>query len=141
MPPADKSRYYGESDYLLALDGTEYQSPKMMVELATENTLDVEMWTGTLIQTYPIVIEATVDRTAVEFTLTGGLGYTPVTVQGLVRPDGWRLEREIDGTWESLGQAVHGNDYWQANFDEASGSYDLTYNVHNPQTTRYRLTR
>ena len=51
--------------------------------------------------------------TAVQFTLTGGLGYTPVIVHGLARPDGWLMEKNVDGDWQSLSQAVHGNDYWQ----------------------------
>ena len=76
-----------------------------------------------------------------EFTLTGGLGYTPLTIHGLARPDGWRLETVVDGEWERVSQEVEGNDYWQAYDDPAAGGFDLIFNVHNRDTNTYRLIR
>ena len=64
-----------------------------------------------------------------------------MTIHGLARPDGWRLERLDDGVWGRLSQSVEGNDYWQAYDDPSSASYDLVFNVHNRGTQSYQLIR
>ena len=73
--------------------------------------------------------------------MTGVLGYTPVTIRGLARPDGWRLKKQADGLWQPLSQEVEGNDYWQAYDDVAAGGFDLVFNLHNRVTREYRLIR
>ncbi len=119
----------------------DYQSTEMMIELADGNQLDVTPTVGTVVRTHPVELNASMGTTAVQFTLVGGLGYTPITVHGLARPDGWRLEQEIDGTWERVDQSVEGNDYWQTYDDPVSSSFDLVFNVHNRGTNEYRLVR
>jgi len=142
VPPSDKSAYYGASDYLLAAAAEIYQSPEMMRRLAADNQLEVSaVAEGALVRTTPVELLAGPGETAVVFTLTGGLGYTPVTVRGLARPDGWRLERQEDGVWGPLGQEVEGNDYWQAYDDPAQGGFHLVFNVHNRGSQTYRLIR
>lgn len=139
VPPSVKSTYYGPSDYLLALPETTYRSTDMMAELATGNHLDLQTSIGTPLRTYPPEFTASAGNHAVEFTLTGGRGYTPISVHGLPSAQGWLMQRKVAGAWESLGQEVEGNDYWQAVFDPVSGSYRLVFNVHNRETTEYRL--
>ena len=141
VPPANKSAYYGESDYLLDQPDDTFQSPEMMRTLADGNQLEVTVVEGTWVRTHPIELLAGSGTTAVEFTVTGGLGYTPVTVRGLARPDGWRLEWLQDGSWGPLGQEVEGNDYWQAFDDPDRGGFDLVFNLHNRGTQSYRLIR
>jgi hypothetical protein len=34
---------------------------------------------------------------------------------------------EVDGV--ALNQAVHGNDFWQATYDDATNTYAITYNI------------
>ena len=96
---------------------------------------------GEFLRLHPIELSASDDPTAVEFTLSDGLGYTPITIHGLARPDGWRLERQEEGAWEPVDQSVEGNDYWQADNGSANGSFSLVYNVHNRGTRTYRLIR
>jgi len=141
VPPADKALYYGDSDYLLALPAESYRSTDMMRTLAADNMLEVVADTGTVLRSHPVELQADDGGTAVAFTLTGGLGYTPVTIHGLARPDGWQLERFLDGAWQGLGQEVEGTDYWQAYDDPSTGTYSLIFNVHNRGTTAYRLAR
>jgi len=141
VPPADKSAYYGGSDYLLEMPAASYQSTNMALALAAGNQLEVLPFVGTLARTYPLEFSASPGPTAVRFTLTGGLGYTPLTIRGLARPDGWRLEQRVGSAWELVDQAVEGNDYWQANDDAATGTFDLIFNVHNRGTHQYRLVR
>ena len=141
IPPADKSVYYGESDYLLAMPEFSFQSTDMMMKLAADNQLEVRAFVGELIRDNPVEIMAAPGATAARFILSGGLGYTPITIKGLARHDGWRLERLESELWVRVDQSVEGNDYWQA-FDRVSEqSYDLIFNVHNRGTHQYRLVR
>ena len=141
VPPSDKGTYYGESDWLTAHPADSFQSTDMALRLASGNQLEVTPTTGTLIRTYPVELYAAPGGTAVEFTLSGGLGYTPVTITGLARPEGWRLEENVDGAWAEIDQAVEGNDYWQAYDDPSTHTYTLVFNVHNRGTREYRLIR
>ena len=73
--------------------------------------------------------------------MTGGFGYVPLVFTGLDRHDGWRLEQKLSGSWTGIGQEVEGNDFWQARYDEASGTYELVFNVDNEGSRWYRLVR
>ena len=75
-----------------------------------------------------------------EITVTGGLGYVPITVHALPRPDGWVLESEGADGWVPVPMEVEGGDGWQAS-DAGDGLYSLTYTVPNRETQRYRLVR
>ena len=141
IPPADKSTYYGPSDYLNALPAAMFQSTDMILELATGNHLVAEATTGTLLRTYPLTFQAVSGATPLEFSLTGGRGYTPLVIKGLPRVDGWTLERKNGENWEDLDQEVHGKDYWQAYESVESGDFELTFNLKNSGTTQYRLRR
>jgi len=142
VPPAEKDVYYGESDYLTDLDDECFENTDMFMLLADENQLEVTATVGELARTYPVELDASAGETAVQFTLTGGLGYVPITIHGLARPDGWVFEQEqSDGSWEEIDQEVEGNDYWQAYYDAASDGYDLIFNLPNRETNEYRLVR
>jgi hypothetical protein len=141
VPPADKGAYYGQSDYLTAMAADDFTDTRMMLELAAGNHLEVVATAGTLLRTWPVELAASAEKVAVQFTLTGGRGYTPVTIHGLARPDGWRLESLVKGAWTLVDQSVEGNDYWQAYDNPSAGGFDLIFNVHNRGTTAYRLTR
>ena len=141
IPPADKAVYYGESDYLSAMSEFSFQTTDMILKLAADNQLAVTPFVGNLIRSNPVEFNAAPGATATRFLLTGGLGYTPITIHGLARYDGWRLEKLENDTWVRVDQSVEGNDYWQA-FDRASEqSFDLIFNVHNRGTHQYRLVR
>jgi hypothetical protein len=141
VPPSDAAAYYGASDYLLETPAETYQSAEMMRLLAAGNSLSVVTTVGEVLRTAPVELSAAPGATAVRFTLTGGLGYTPLTFHGLARPDGWRLEILVDDTWQRVTQAVEGNDYWQAYEDTSTGTFDLVFNVHNRGAHEYRLIR
>ena len=139
IPPAQKNAYYGQSDYLNALEEDAFQSTDMMLKLSADNRLDVSTRMGALRRTYPVEIDVAADRVVAEFSLTGGLGYTPVIFHGLTRADGWRLEKLVNGVWQIVSQEVEGNDFWQAYEDASSGAFDLVFNLHNRGTNSYRL--
>ena len=63
------------------------------------------------------------------FTLSGGLGYVPVTISGLSDYRGFRLEHKVDGNWTEIDQSRHGKDYWQTDFDPQTQRWELTYSL------------
>jgi hypothetical protein len=92
--------------------------------LARGNRLDITVKRGTLTRNLPVEIQ--VDRRQRgECTIRGGIGHIPITFTGLKSPTGHRLE--VNG--EALNQSIHGNDFWQATCDDATGTYALTYNL------------
>ena len=141
VPPADKSAYYGQSNYLSELPPESFQGTDMLLTLARDNQLEVVATVGTVVRTHPVELDAAPGAVAVQLTLSGGLGYTPITIHGLARPDGWSLQKRVDGAWLPVDQAVEGNDFWQAYDDVATGTFDLVFNVHNRGTHEYRLAR
>ena len=143
IPPSNKSKYYGSSDYLLEMMDTDYNSTEMILYLANENEMDVLMTTGTLLSSYPITIDThkMTNSVVAQFTVTGGLGYTPVVFKNLTRFDNWNLEVKLEDSWVSIDQSVEGDDYWQAQFDAVSNRYSLVFNIWNRGTHEYRLTR
>ena len=146
--PADATRYYGPSADLLAVPAADFGTPELMRTLADGNRTDVQMTLGTLLGTHPIEVAVSATGVSIpggevraQLDLTGGFGHVPLVFEGLERHDGWRLEREVAGTWTDLGQEVEGNDYWQAEYDPGSASYRLVFNVDDTSTSSYRLVR
>ncbi len=87
----------------------------------------------------PIEINAAVGAVAAEFDLTGGRGYVPITIHGLMRHNGWRLQIQEGENWVDIDQSVHGNDFWQARYDGVSQTWSLTWNVANRDGNTYRV--
>ena len=141
IPPAQQSRYYGSSDWITALSSSVFQNAEMGRYMAAQNTYVVVASVGTVNRTFPIEIASINDTIAAIFSITDGLGLTPVSFTGLTRADGWQLEYDDNGIWTVIDQAVLGNDYWQAYYDVEDDSYTLTYNVLNRGTIVYRLVR
>ena len=111
----------------------------MALELARGNAIDVAVLTGSLRRTHPVELDAVEGRIAVDFTIEGGRGYVPVTIYGLTRHDGWQLERLTGDQWVAVDQSVHGDDFWQARYDDEARRYVLTWNVPNRGQQRYRV--
>ena len=63
----------------------------------------------------------------------------PLTLHGLPRHDGWRLERREGEAWVAVNQAVAGHDHWQATREATDGTFSLTYNVVGGAPTDDRL--
>ena len=84
----------------------------------------IEMTAGELMRSFPdIRIEA--DNNAARFKLTGGLGFVPITFTGLTANSEFQLT--IDG--QPLDQSVHGNDFWQTDYDPTTKTWSRTYNI------------
>jgi len=101
---------------------------RMIRREAVGNDLGVSVSVGTLERSRPTKIRAKNDRA--EFTIAGGLGALPVTVTGLTRYRRGKLEmRSASTQWKTVDQAVHGRDFWQTDYDEGSGTWEITHSV------------
>ena len=133
--PQFAADYYGPNEGLRAALREWQNSWRMIHREAVGNDRRVEVKTGRLEGLHPAVCVRT-SRDEAELTLTGGLGYVPVTFSGLASPRGQALW--LDG--QPVNQSVHGNDYWQTDFDPTTRRWSRTWNVPiadcNPHTIR-----
>ena len=124
MMPQKAEDYYGPNGALRHALNKDANSWQMIQREAGQNTREVEVTVGTLERTFPDVrVESAGDRAVL--TLKKGLAYVPVTFTGLSSASGFDLH--VDG--KALDQSVHGNDFWQTDFDAESKSWSRTYNV------------
>jgi len=137
--PQFAADYYGPNDALRAALTEGENSWRMIHREAVGNDRRVEMKIGALETLHPAVAIGAVDDTA-EFTLAGGLGFVPITFTGLTSARGHRLY--LDG--QALDQSVHGNDFWQTDYDPVKQCWSQTYNVpgtdDRPRTIRFEKT-
>lgn len=122
--PKASDDYYGPNEQLREALVRDANTWKMVHREARGNRREIDVSVGNLERRFPDVRVKAVNGSA-ELVLTGGLGYVPVTVTGLASPGGSVLI--FDG--KPLDQSVHGKDFWQTNYDEASGTWSRTYNV------------
>ncbi|MEI8140954.1 MAG: hypothetical protein WCI03_13945 [bacterium] len=125
--PRYPAGYYGpNAHFRVAL--TNYENNyRLALREAAGNTLSVSAQTGVVEHLYPIQIRATNNVAA--FTVIGGIGYVPFTFTGLSDYRGPILEEYLDGVWTTVRQAVHGNDFWQCDFNAESGTWETTFSV------------
>jgi hypothetical protein len=83
---------------------------------ASGNALRVNASQGTVRRTFPLVLA--VDRNdKAEAVVNGGVGWLPVAFTGLTSHRGYELR--VNG--RPFSQAIHGNDYWQTDYDPIHG--------------------
>jgi len=134
--PAVVSDYYGpdESFKKALADGAD--TWKMVHREAVGNDLKCEARHGQVLASYPMRI-ALDDHQTAEIIVAGGVGYVPVTFSNLSVPSGYVLT--IDG--QRIDQSVHGNDYWQTDYDSSTQRWQQTFNIPlesgKPHTLRF----
>ena len=94
---------------------------------AKGNDLRIEVAGGRLVQDLPIVIRA--ERSEVAVTIRGGVGYVPIRFENLPSAGGHVLYEGVGGKERRLDQLVHGNDFWQTDYDAGSGTWGMTFNL------------
>lgn len=93
----------------------------------TGNDLKIDVAGGKLLKKYPIVIKA--DAPEIDVEIVGGVGCVPIRFEGLKSPEAYTLFQIVNGREVKLDQSVHGNDFWQTDYDAASDTYKMTYNL------------
>jgi hypothetical protein len=116
--------YYGPDEELRAALQTKENTWQMVHREATGNDRQVQVSLGKLQGRYPAIAIAT-EQGKAEFTVQGGLGYVPMTFSGLASPAKALLQ--LDGS--AVDQHIHGNDYWQTNYDAETGTWSMTFNL------------
>jgi len=91
------------------------------------NTLSIDVEGGKLLQRLPIVIQAMQRKVTV--TIQGGVGYVPIRFEGLKTAAGYAIYEVVNGEEQKLDQSVHGNDFWQTDYDAASSTYKMSFNL------------
>ena len=122
--PISAAQYYGPDAALRTALETAADPWRLIHREAVGNERRVDASRGTVQRLSPDVRVA-VESGAAEFTLHGGLGHVPLTFTGLESHRGGRLE--VDGV--RIDQGVHGNDFWQTDYDPRSGTWSQTFTV------------
>lgn len=94
---------------------------------AKGNDLNLEVTGGQALRNYPIAIH--VEKPEVTVTIKGGIGVVPIRFEGLKTDKGYGLYRAVNGKRIKLDQSVHGHDFWQTDYDAATDSYMMIFNL------------
>ncbi len=125
--PAKAEQYYGPNMNFKNALARHANSWEITYREVVGNDLEVYVSRGRLIDDYPIKIAA--DKNCIQFSVTGGLSYVPLTITNVSDYKDPKLFRKVEGDWKRVDQSVHGKDYWQTDYSAASGTWDITYNV------------
>ena len=123
MPQFAKD-YYGPNEALRTALTRDENTWRMIQREALGNERRIEMKHGMLQHTWPAITISS-EKDQVEFTLTNGLGYVPMTFTGLSLSQGYALFIND----QPLNQSIHGNDFWQTDYDAESKTWSQTFNV------------
>jgi Concanavalin A-like lectin/glucanases superfamily len=123
MPKFAKD-YYGPSAALRTALTKDENTWRMIHREAVGGDRKVTMKTGTLVRLRPDVrVKAENGRASLD--LTGGNNHVPVTFTGLSSPRNFQLTVGD----APLDQSIHGNDFWQTDYDPATRTWSRTYNI------------
>jgi hypothetical protein len=127
--PCEAEDYYGPNDFFRAHMVENPRSWKTVHREAVGNDLQIAVEGGDLLRNYPIFIKVDPTASAVRVVIKGGVGAVPVRFEGLPSAGGYLLERLENGRSNPLDQSVHGNDFWQTDWDPSRNTYSQTYNL------------
>jgi hypothetical protein len=113
---------------------------KLVFRQAALGMVKIDTVRGELLGNYPIRLKAEAGE-FLEFRSRGGLTHTPVTISGLRSYRGHVLQERLGAEWREIDQSAAGKDFWQVQYDAASDSYSLTYNLELGGDRHFRLIR
>ena len=119
--------YYGPNEIFRQHMAGNPSSWKTTYREAIGNDLKVAVNGGTLLHNYPIIIQA--EQGEVRVAIEGGVGTVPIRFEGLKSATDYTLYQLVNGQLVALDQAVHGNDFWQTDYDAKSNSFKMTFNL------------
>lgn len=130
--PGDAKSYYGPNEPFREALTNVADTWRLVHREAAGNALKVEVGRGALTRTFPLVLAVDADE-SVQAGVQGGVGWLPVTFTGLASHRGYELR--VNG--HPFSQSIHGNDYWQTDYDPSTGSWSQTFNL--PRNDRQPL--
>lgn len=126
--PSQTGLYYGPSEPFIKALEKDFNTWKMIYREAAGNDLIIQMTEGRLIRSYPIEISVS-ETQKTQFTVSGGIGYVPLSFTDLTDYQGYKLI-EVNGDKHiPVDQHVHGNDFWQTEYDTTKKTWTITYNI------------
>jgi hypothetical protein len=125
--PRNTEDYYGPNEAFRKHLAEFPNSWKTTYREAKGNDLKVHVSGGKALSTYPLVIQ--VEKPEVAVKINGGVGAVPIRFKGLASNTGVRLYQVVNGERVPFDQSVHGSDYWQTDYDPATTSYKMTFNL------------
>jgi len=120
--PMKASDYYGPNENLRKSLRTTANTWKPVHRQAVGNDLKITAVRGKVLHNYPVVVAVDAKQSA-EITVTGGIGYVPITFTGLKDYRGYTLVRRTGGREQKCPP------HWQMEHDPASNTWRRTYNV------------
>jgi hypothetical protein len=125
--PKQAVDYYGPNSNFATALATFGNTWQLMFREVTGNDVVVSSSSNSVINEYPIRV-ATVNNEA-NITVTGGKGYVPIIFTGLTEVNNPKLWQSDGNCWQPVDQSTWGNDFWQADYNTETGTFDLIYNV------------
>ena len=119
--------YYGPNESFRNHLTENPNSWKTTYREAKGNDLTVMVSGGKTLRHYPVIVQ--VQKPEVTVSIKGGVGAVPVSFEGLESNNGYRLYQVINGKRKPFDQSVHGHDFWQTDYDAATGTYKMSFNV------------
>lgn len=119
--------YYGPNTNFSSALATHGNAYNLLYREALGNKIIASSSTNTINTEYPLTVE-TIGNTGM-VVITGGKGYVPLVFSGLTSITNPKLWKTKNSCWELVDQSVSGKDFWQANYIQESGTYQLIYNV------------
>lgn len=136
MPPKTSSNYWGEdSEFSSRLSNFTQPWNAVYDEFRYNRDMSVTMHAGTMVQNYPLEIDAANQNILADFTInSGGIGHVPVVLNDVPENMSLYVQRNVSGTWVDYEIDLEGNnDYYQGYYN-ASGSMDYTFSFKRPST-------
>ncbi|MBT7304075.1 MAG: hypothetical protein HN849_31365, partial [Victivallales bacterium] len=108
---------------------------------AKGNNLKINVEGGKVLRRLPIVVQT--GKPEVSVAIQGGVGHVPIRFEGLKTAAGYALYESVDGKETKLDQSVHGNDFWQTDYDPTTATFRMTFNLplDGKATSRWVLQR
>jgi len=126
--PMSAADYYGPNENLRSDLEQHGNTWEPVYRLAVLNDLEVTVHTGTLLCSYPVVIQADEKQEAL-FSIRAGAGYVPCTITGLKDPNHSALERIQDDLKNIADTCTAENQFHQADYNTEKKCYEMTYNL------------
>ncbi len=118
--------YYGPNEAYRKHLAANPTSWKTTLREAVGNDLKITVTGGKLVNSYPVIVTATGPE--VKVTIKGGVGAVPIRFEGLPS-NKFKLYRLQGNSRKALDQSDNGNDFWQTDYDPASNTYKMTFNL------------
>jgi hypothetical protein len=126
--PLTAARYYGPDGAFRRALAAGANTWRLVQREAAENRPALRVRRDAQAGAFPLQVPVAADGTA-SFSIAGGLGWLPLRLTGLARPDAVELHRVGRGGSEPWGRGDAERVARQADFDAATGRWNVTYTV------------